>query len=627
MAARPSPLLLLKSPLGDDRRPFQEGTLHAVEMTAREELSAPFEIDILAVSTEQAIDPDRLLHQPLTITVRRKDGVDRLFHGVVRRMEAVGSDQRDRWQYRLELAPRLWFLSQTIDCRIFQQKTAVEILKEIFAEHGVEPVDFRLFGKAPVRPYTTQFDETDLQFVQRIMQESGYFYFFEHAASKHTLVIADRNQAFRPQPEPLHRVIYQGDNSDIVDAWHDSRATAFGRVQLQDYDPEKPRNPVNGEQQTRSRTAGAARRRVYRWPAMTMDNAVAADRARFRQEAAEAAAALCRGHGYDPNFCPGFRFTLETDPVTGAKGVEHVIRSVVHTASDDTWLAGTSAPQFESSFVCFRQSVTWRDDLSIPRPAMTGVFSGIVLGEPGEEIHADRLARVKVQPLFDHRKDTTAAKSIFVRILHAWSGDGWGWQHLPRVGTEVGISFMNGDPDNPVVVGCFYHDENRPAFPIPAEQTKQGFRSRSTLRGGKQDYNELSFDDRAGQEVVLLHAQKDHTVEVENDQDVEIGRDRAVTTTRNDRLTSRTGAITVTAAAGPVTISAATTLTLRVGASSIVMTPAGITITTPSLAIQAASIRTVGASFDITAAAFTVKAAAVVLATPLLEAPPPIPPV
>ena len=625
MAGGSSPLLLLKSPLGADRRPFQDETLHAVSMTARERLSAPFEIDVLAVSTIRALDPDRLLYQPVTITVRHKDGHERLFHGVVRRMEALGSDQRDRWQYRLEVVPRLWFLSQISDCRIFQQKTAIDILKEIFGEHGVEHVEFRVLSRDGVRPYTTQFGETDLQFVQRIMQESGYFYFFEHSASKHVLVIADHNQAFRPQVDPVHRVVYQGDNSDIVDAWSDARETTYGRVQVQDYDPEKPRKPVNGERQTRLRTAGAARRRAYRWPAMTTDNAVAADRARFRQEAAEASAALCSGHGYDPNFCPGFRFTLATDPITGARSVEHVIHSVVHTAADDTWLGGAGEASFESSFVCFRQAVTWRDDLSIPRPAMTGVFSAIVLGEPGEEIHSDRLARVKVQPLFDHRKDTTAAKSIFVRILHAWAGDGWGWQHLPRVGTEVGISFMNGDPDNPVVVGCFYHDENLPPFPAPAEQTKQGFRSRSTLRGRTRDYNELSFDDRAGQEVVLLHAQKDHKVEVENDQDVEIGRDRTVVTIRDDSLTSRTGAVSITAAAGAVTVTAATTLTLRVGASSIVLTPAGIRIATPALSIQAPAIQTVGATFNVTAATFTVQAGAVVLATPLFEAPPPIP--
>jgi len=615
-----SPLLLLTSPLGDDRLPDQQGVLHATALAATEQLSAPFEIELVAVSTRRAVDPNELLYKPVAVTVRRKDGTDRMFHGIVRRMDAVGLEQRSRWQYRLEVVPRLWFLSQTADCRIFQQKTAVQILRELFSEHRVEPVEFRIFGSSPVRPYTTQYNETDLAFAQRIMQETGYFYFFEHSASKHTLVVTDRNQAFKPMGRPLHRVIQLGDNVDIFDAWHESLATAHGHVTTQDYDPEKPKRPVSGEQATRLRTAGAADRQVYRWPAMTVDNKVAADRARCQIEAAEAAASLRGGHGYDPHLCPGFCFTLDTDPCTGAKGVAHVVHSTRHAATDETWIGGTNPPEFDCAFTCFLQSTTWREPLSLPRPAMAGIFSGIVLGEPGEEIHADPLARIKVQPLFDHRKDTTAAKSVFIRVLHAWSGDKWGWQHLPRVGTEVGISFMNGDPDNPVVVGCFYHQEMPPVFPVPAEQTKQGFRSRSTLHGGTQDYNELSFDDKKGAEVVLLHAQKDHKVEVEHDQDATIGRNqtarvgqhRTVTTELNDRLTSKLGEISITANAGVVTITSAVSIILRSAESTVTITPADVNIVTPVFTVEAAAI--------------TMTAAEVTLATPLLLAPPPIPP-
>lgn len=615
-----SPLLLLSSPLGDDRLPVQQSTLHAVRLTAEERLSAPFEIEIIVVSTERAIDPDELLYQPVAISVRRKDGIDRLFHGIVRRMDSLAAEQRARWQYRLEVVPRLWFLSQSIDCRIFQQKTTVQILKELFSEHQVKPVEFRIFGTQTVRPYTTQYNESDLAFAQRIMQESGYFYFFEYSASQHTLVVTDGNQAFKTQPEPIHRVILRGDNVDIFDSWSETLQTTYGSVEIQDYDPERPRKPVTGQQTTRLSTAGARNRQVYRWPAMTIDNRVAADRARFRIEAAEAEARLCKGHGYDPNLCPGFRFTLATHPVTRSKNVDYVVHSTKHSATDETWLAGTSAPNFDCSFTCFPKSVTWRDDLSIARPAMTGIFSGIVLGEPGEEIHSDKLARVKVRPLFDHRKDTTAANSIFIRILHAWAGDRWGWQHIPRVGTEVGISFMNGDPDNPVVVGSFYHEEMPPVFPVPAQQTKQGFRSRSTLRGGRVDYNELSFDDRKGQELVLLHTQKDHKIEVENDQDATIGNNRTVTTQRDDSLTTVRGDISVRALRGSISIEADSSLgavairavnriTLTVGGSTVAITPAAIQITT--------------GEFNVTASSVTIEAGEVTIATPLFIAPPP----
>ncbi|KMO40883.1 hypothetical protein VQ02_06820 [Methylobacterium variabile] len=581
-----SPLLLLDTPLGGERQPFQPGTLHAVAMTARERISAPYEIDITAVSTERSIDPDRLLYKPVGLTVRRKDGTDRHFHGIVRRVDSVGLERRGRWEYRLEVVPRLWFLDQTVDCRIFQQQTAEQILGDVLSEHDVSAVDFRLFGRATVRPYTTQFDETDLQFVQRIMQESGYFYFFEHEETKHTLVIANKNQTFRPQDGALHRVIFQGDNVDIIDDWSEGQTTASGSVRIQDYDPEKPQRPVEGQQRTRLGTAGAGKRSVYRWPAMTMDKAVAEDRARFRQEAAEAAAALCRGHGFDPRMSAGRRFTLASDPVTQATNVDFVVHGVTHRASDETWLGGTAPPTYDCEFVCFQHAVAWRDDLTIPRPAMTGIFSAIVLGEAGQEIHADELARIKVQPLFDHRKDTTAAKSIFVRVLHAWSGNRWGWQHLPRVGTEVGISFMNGDPDNPVVVGCFYHQDDQPVFAIPREQTKQGFRSRSTPKGGTRDFNELSFDDAKGRELVYLHTQKNHTIEVENDQSVTVERDRTVvvkqdetvTIGRNETIESQRGDISITADLG--------TITLKSGLSRIEISKTGIVISGPLIKIN-----------------------------------------
>jgi type VI secretion system secreted protein VgrG len=610
--ARNPPLLLLTSPLGDDTLPYQQGTLHAIGLEARERLSRPFEIALTVVSTVRAIDPNELLYQPVTVTVRRINGLDRYLNGVVRRMDAVGMAQRDRWQYQLEVVPRLWFMSQTMDCRIFQQKTAVEILRQLFSEHQVTHVDFRIFGEQPVREYTTQYNESDLDFVHRLLQESGYFYFFEHVPGSHTLVITDANQAFKMLAEPDHRVVHNGNNVDIFDRWGEVHETAYGIIQLQDYDPQRPSTPVIGRQTTTFSTAGVATRDVFRWPAMTVENQIAADRARFRMEAAEATASVRHGHGFDPNLCPGFRFTLALDPFSGAENVDHAIRSTVHRAFDETWIGGTSVPDYDSDFTCFLQSTTWRDEFTIPRPAMTGIFSAIVLGEAGEEIHADSLARIKVQPLFDHRKDTVASMAIWIRILHAWSGNRWGWQHLPRVGTEVGISFINGDPDNPVVVGCFYNQEMQPVFPVPAEQTKQGFRSRSTLHGGTQDYNELSFDDRKGDELVLLHAQKDHRIEVEHDQKTTIGNDRAVQTTNNDSLIAQNGSITITASTESVSVTAATMIKLTVEGTSIVLTPGSISLETEgaislsaggAIAISAGAAVTTEAGADVNTSA------------------------
>ena len=587
-----SPLLLLKSPFGNDTLPNQRGTLHAIELTAIEQISRPFEFELTVVSDDPSLDPNQLLHQPVSVTCRRFRGLDRCFSGLVRKVDTPGTAQRDRWRYKLVVVPRLWFLSQTVDCRIFQQMTAKEILTELFKEHGVEPVDYRIFGPQRKRTYTTQFNETDLDFVHRLLQESGYFYFFVHDPDGSTLVITDRNNGFRTMERPVHRVSHAGNNVDILDRWEKSQQTAYGRVRLQDYDPTRPNEPVLGQRTTVLKAAGTSNRDVFRWPAMTLQDEVAADRARFRMEAAEADASLRQGHGYDPNLCPGGRFILHLDPSSNARDVLHVVQAVRHRAADSTWLDDTTPSSWDSEFTCFLDETPWREDLSVPRPVMSGIYSGVVLGFEGEEIHTDKLARIKVRPLFDHREDTRADEAIWIRVLSAWAGDDRGWQHIPRVGMEVGISFMNGDPDNPVVVGCFYNENRKPPFDTEAEKTVQGFRSRSTLNGDREEYSELSFDDKRGEEVVLLHAQKDHRVEVENNQDDTIGNDRTVKTANHDSLTAR-----------DVSITASRSITLQVvgagGSSSITMTPTNITVSSKTVTVAALGVVSVDALADV----------------------------
>lgn len=586
MSGQMPPSLLLTSPLGDDTQLVQPSTLHAIELHATERLSQPFEVRLTVVSTNRAIDPDELLFQPVCVTLRRKPQSDRFFNGVVRRIEAIGLPRRDRWTYQLDVVPRLWFLGQTADCRIFQQETAVDILQLLFSEHGISAVEFRIFGDRPTREYTTQYNETDLVFVHRLLQESGYFYFFEHTASAHRLVVTDRNQAFMPVDHPTHRVIHEGDNVDIFDRWHEATQTACGAVRLQDYDPMRPNNPVLGRDVTTLATAGGAARDVFRWPANTLENAVATDRARFCVQASEAEAGLREGHGFNSEFVPGRRFTLAKDPSTGAEGIEHVIHGVEHTATDDSWITGSAMPAYDNRFTCFLQSTPWREPLATLRPAMAGVFSAIVLGNAGEEIHADHVGRIKVRLLFDHREDTVAARGIWVRVTQPWSGKGWGWQHLPRVGTEVAVSFMNGDPDMPVVIGCFYHDAAQPPFAIPEKQTKLGLRSRSTPLGGSGEYSELSIDDHIGQELVYVRAQKDHTTEVLHDQKLTVDNSRTVRVTNEETvtigndysLTTTFGSVNVTADTGKVEVTAALGITLRVLDNFISITPVGIEI-------------------------------------------------
>ncbi len=599
-------LLSMTTPLGPD------DVLHPIGLRATEAISAPFAFTVTMVSTRPTIDADSLLYLPVCITLRRPPATDRHFHGIVRHLAAVGLPSRDHWTYVAEIVPRMWFMGQTADCRIFQQKTVGDILHTLFSENGVTDVKFKIYGDKPVREYVTQFNETDLDFASRLMEEAGYFYFFEHTASAHTIVVTDRNQAFTALDQPTHHVVNAGTNAEVLNGWHKLNATAHGKVTLLDYDPEKPSTLPSGQDSTTVKTSGASLRDVFSWPARTLKTEEASRIARLRIEAAEAFAGLFEGTGYDQAFLPGGKFTISRDPFDELRNTEYVIRSVAHQAHDETWLTGGGEPSYSNSFTAAPSRVPWRQPLATPRPIMAGIYAAVVLGNSGEEIHSERLARVKVRFFWDHRSDATADQACWVRVMQPWSGNSWGWQHLPRVGTEVAVAFMNGDPDGPVIVGGFYNGDMRPVFPVPDEQTKSGIRTRSTTQGGTPDFSEFSFNDKKGSELVFLHAQKDLTTEVEHDQTLKVDNCRIVTikqdetvdignnqsikvkanrtveiTQGDDTLAVKAGNLThtvlqdyaVKSNTGNVTIEALQSIVLKVGeTSSIKIDPMGVTI-------------------------------------------------
>ncbi|MBV9654292.1 MAG: type VI secretion system tip protein VgrG [Acetobacteraceae bacterium] len=521
--------LSITTPLGPD-------VLHPIGLEAQEAISAPFIFTVRLVSERSAIDADSLLYLPVCITLHRPPASDRHFHGIVRHLAAIGLPARGHWSYVAEIVPRMWFMGQTADCRIFQGKSIKDILAVLFTENGVNDVAWKLYGDKPVREYVTQFNETDLNFATRLMEEAGYFYFFEHTATTHTLVVTDRNQAFAPLDQPTHHVVHAGRNAEVLDGWHKLNTTAHGKITLLDYDPEKPSTLPRGQDSTALKTSGAGLRDVFNWPARTSKTEEAGGMARLRMEAAEAAAGLFQGTGFDQAFVPGGKFTISRDPFDGARDVEYFIQAVAHRAQDESWLTGGAEPSYSNSFTAAPSRVTWRQPLATPRPVMAGIHAAIVLGNSGEEIHSERLARVKIRFFWDHRSDAVADQACWVRVLQPWSGNSWGWQHLPRVGTEVAVGFMDGDPDNPVVVGCLYNGDMQPVFAVPGEQTKSGMRTRSSTQGGTSDFSEFSFDDKKGNELVFLHAQKDLTTEVENDQSLKVDHCRTVTVQQDETV-------------------------------------------------------------------------------------------
>ena len=427
------------------------------------------------------------------------------------------------------------------------------------------------------------------------MQEAGYFYFFTHSETDHTLVVTDQNQGF-PQPRTAMSVVHEGGGIDVLTEWRRTGATAPGAVHLADYTPLTPGSSPDASQPTTLGAAGAASRAVFEWPALADTQDQASTNARIHMEAAEAETGLIAAAGRNRLLAPGMRITIARDPFDAAQGVEYVVRSVSGSGQDESWVGGDEGARYANRLVVFKSATPWREKLSTPRPRMSGVHAAIVLGGEGEEIHADRYGRIKIRFFWDHRQDATADTTCWTRVIQPWSGNSWGWQHLPRVGTEVAVAFLDGDPDRPVVIGGFYNGNMMPVFAIPGEQTKSGFRSRSTTQGDTSTFSELSFDDDKGQEKVRLHAEKDMTVEVEHDQTVTIDNSQAVTikngrktkiSAAGDQLTVDDGGITVTATSGDIALKASgasikldatMSIELTVGGNSIKIDASGITI-------------------------------------------------
>jgi type VI secretion system secreted protein VgrG len=629
-------LITMTSPGGVD--PMLPTGLRMVEA-----ISEPFALSLEMTSIGQRINSDQMLFQPVCVTLEfdEAEGLDkRYFHGVVRSFSAQGEAGLGKWAYAAEIVPRIWFLHQTVDCRIWQNLSAIDVIKQIFAEAGLSSVEWNITGSPPVRENITQFNETDFDFVSRLLEEEGCYYFFRHSSSDHVMIVANDKNTFKDIAGAGAMKIdtAAGAGWEAILGWRRYDSTVLGKVALLDYDPETPNTLVKAEESTVLKAGGADKRDSFTWPALSLKPSVAQARARYHMEAAEAGATLMEGVGSQSLFCPGGKFTVQRAP-TGVETGSFVVRSVVHTATDDNERSGGGGSHYQNSFTAFPARATWRQPMVTPRPRMVGIHSALVIGPDGNEIYTDKYSRVQIRFFWDHRADAKAQQDIcWVRVIQPWSGtvsgENWGWHHMPRVGTEVAVSFMDGDPDRPVVVGCFYNGVAMPVFDLNSRDnwTKSGMRSRSSTssaRGTGESYSEFSFDDKQGNELIFLHAQKDYFTEVENnqtldvqncrivtvknDETIDIGKSETVTIgagrsvtikDKDDELTVSTGNIstkasmgnidtraslgniTLKADVGAVTIEALQSITLKCGPSTLTVDPSGITLMGLTISIK-----------------------------------------
>ncbi|MDC0720491.1 type VI secretion system tip protein TssI/VgrG [Nannocystis bainbridge] len=536
-----------------------------VRFSGREAVSELYEFTVEFAGGE--LDLAQMIGKAATLQL---DGLGppRLIHGEIASVEYIG-DSRRYQLYELVLVPRVWRLLHRQGSRIFQNKTTAEVVAAVFKDAGLGREDFRFELAAAYGPrnYCVQYRESDLAFVCRLLEEDGIHYFFEHRESRATMVLTDHAQAHPPIVGET--AVWNHESGELRDREHVSGLRLVervrpGKVSLRDFNFHKP---------TQKTEADASGKRdvdleVYDYPGEFQDPSAGGPHqgqalAKIRLEELQLMRRQASGASDCMRLVPGHVFAVEGHRRADLNG-PRVLMQVTHQGTQTQALdedAAEGSFHYGNQFVCVDKQVPLRPPRMTPRPVVRGVQSATVVGPAGEEIHVDEHGRVLVQFHWDRQGQHDERSSCWVRVSQSWAGAGWGAMFIPRIGHEVLVDFIEGDPDRPIVTGRVYHGENATPYPLPDEKTKSTIKSESSPGGG--GFNELRFEDRKGSEEVFFHAQKDlnevvlnnnsravtvdQTFTVGGNQTFTITGDRSVTVTEGDEsLTVSTGKSTTT---------------------------------------------------------------------------------
>ncbi|GMV45003.1 MAG: hypothetical protein AMXMBFR66_04010 [Pseudomonadota bacterium] len=527
MADRPRPTMKLECRAAP--------SLHFKSLSAREELSHPFELEIEAVSADPDIGADKLLGTPVAVSIEAAAGAQRWWHGLVASFGIDGVLGRHH-RYRIVARPALWLLTRSADLRIFQGKSVPDIVKQVLAKYPGAAA-FELSGQHPPRSYCVQYRESDFAFVSRLLEEEGIFYFFRHGRDRHELVLADSPDvlAAAPRAERLSYVRHVDATQQWggIGSWQMQQRIRTGRLMLADYDFEKPGTSLRTEAVSSGRGHEHADFEVYDYPGGYVDKAAGKAIAERRLEELSGGFTRCTGVANHPDMTTGCRFKLQQHPRADQNTDYLVLRTDIR-AELAAYESGVGEDtKFECRFVAQRLADPVRPTRRTPKPTAAGPQTALVVGSGAAgDVHTDKYGRIKVQFHWDREGKKDAGSSCWLRVASGWAGAGFGMLVLPRIGQEVVVAFLEGDPDQPLVVGSVYNAANMPPYELPANKTVMSLKSRS-FKGGAADYNELRFDDAQGSEYLMLRAQKDRLDTVGNDFKTDVGRDLECSVARN----------------------------------------------------------------------------------------------
>lgn len=499
--------------------PLPPDTLLLSAARVVEKLSEPFLIECEVLTQENSIAPESLLWKAVRLSIRLADGQPRSFHGYVDRIEYVGLSLPFH-QYRLRAVPHLSLLALHSDSRIFQHQSTPEIVKTVFAKYqGLEAL-WKLIASYVPREYCVQYQETDLQFVSRLLEEEGIHYHFEPSGERHRIVLSDspgttlpcpRQDRFEFQPNLTTQTV-----NSTIHTIHRKETIRTVNVALTDYDFEKPRHSllVNAGAQSTPQ--------IFEYPGNFLTQERGDALARIRLEEIDAHAVVYHGTGDSGFLTAGHRMEVFGHPFPEFNQ-RFLLTCVEHRMVNDNYRTHSAAistePAYRNSWSAISFKVPYRPRRVTPKQRVMGAQTAVVVGTDLDRPYTEEYGRVKVHFHWDRWDQQNQESSCWIRVSQPWAGRGWGTVAIPRVGQEVIVDFLEGDPDRPIITGRVYNNDMMPPFPLPAGAVHMGFRSRSI---GGRGYNEISVDDTLAQEGITIHAEKNMDTVVENDESLEV---------------------------------------------------------------------------------------------------------
>ncbi|EGH41341.1 MULTISPECIES: type VI secretion system Vgr family protein [Pseudomonas syringae group] len=580
-----SRLITFDSPLP----PEQE--LRLENFSGREAISELFAFEATLISSDARIELKKLVGKKVSLGLTLADGNVRHFNAHVSDFVHLGADGGVA-SYHARLVPWVWLLSRRSDSRVFQDKTVEEVVREIFSYYqSLAVFEFRLTRPLKKMSYCTQYMESDLNFILRLLEAEGLFFTFQHSQDEHCMMIMDDSRdlpALPAQPVIRYHRASVTEEADSITTWSSSRNLQPTQLAMKSFDYKQPRDPQLVQMKSIAKQGEVGEFETFDYEGVYgyTDLEDGQQKARNRLEAMEVLGKQFSGSSNCRVMEPGYFFELTQHydhDQDSQEDRQFLLLSVNHSGQNNYLSHGE--PGYQNSFECIRRKIPYRHRLSTPRAAIRGPQTAIIVGPPGEEIYTDEMGRVKVQFHWDRYGQFDDKSSCWVRVAQSGASGGFGSIQIPRVGDEVVVVFLDGNPDRPLIMGSLYNSQNTPPWSLPANKTQSGFLTRS-MKGHGGTANFFRFEDKAGAEQVIMHAERNMDTEIEFDETHKVGNNRLMTIDgmqteiikKDAVMNVQEGSLTIQVDNQFIQVNAKQHIILQVGESSITLTPDGIEI-------------------------------------------------